>query len=421
LNKKDYKNNKAFEESKFYNNNFFSQSIKLLYIYIFIKYILSIILEYKNKIKPKKILSEEYKDIQEYIDIILDGIQKPIKCFNKVESPKISIVIPLYNGEKYIKTSLLSIQNQDFQNIEIIIVDDNSEDNSIKVVKNLMERDKRISLYQNKENKGILFTKIKGVSYAKSKYVMVLDEDDMYVQKDAFSTLYMEAEKYNLDIVGFASILNTTFHINKSRKNKIHHYYTTPVIFQPLISKRSHDFNKKGEVKRIGDVIWIYFYKNELFQKVIKEIDEKYLNSKMICHEDYLLIFLLTRKAFNLRQMNRIFHIKIRWEYGIKPRSKAKESEVNDLFCSSYINYIEFILMKTNNNTKDKKIASFELKKWYMDNDCRNNTFIRKRAKKVCKLFLKNKFIEKRIKKEIKEFLYNKTIFGNEYISFKNN
>ena len=391
---------------------FFFPFFKLLYIFIFFKYIVSILLKYKTKIKAKKILSEEYKDIQEFINIILDDIQNPIKYFNKTEFPKISIVIPLYNGEKYIKTSLLSIQKQDFQDIEIIMVDDNSEDNTIKVVKDLMERDKRISLYQNEENKGILFTKIKGVSYAKSKYVMVLDEDDMYVQKDAFSTLYIEAEKYNLDIVGFASILNTTFHINKSRKNKIHHYYTTPVIFQPLISKRSHDFTKKGEVKRIGDVIWIYFYKNELFQKVIKEVDDKYLNSKMICHEDYLLIFLLTRKAFNLRQMNRIFHIKIRWGYETKFRSKAKESEVNDLFCSSYINYIEFILMKTNNNTKDKKIASFELKKWYMENECRNNTFIRKRARKVCKLFLKNKFIENEIKEEINNFLHNKTIFG---------
>ena len=68
--------------------------------------------------------------------------------------------------------------------------------------------------------------------------------------------------------------------------------------------------------------------------------------------------------------------------------------------------------MKTNNNTKDKKIASFELKKWYMENECRNNTFIRKRARKVCKLFLKNKFIENEIKEEIKNFLNNKTIFG---------
>ena len=388
-------------------------------LFIFFKFLLGIFYEYKTKIKTKKILNEEYKDIQKFINNILEETDKPIKYFNKVESPKISIVIPLYNAEKYIKTSLLSIENQDFKDIEIIMVDDFSEDNTVNIVKELMKNDQRIMLYRNEENKGILYTKTKGVLHAKSKYVMILDEDDMYVQKDAFSTLYLEAEKYNLDIVGFASILNTTFHINKIRENKknIHHYYVTPVIFQPKVSKRSHDYNKEGEVKRIGDVVWIYFFKTQLFQNVIKQIDDKYLNTKMICHEDFLLIFLLTRKAFNLRQMNRIFHIKIKWGYETEYHSKTKENQAKDLFCLSYINYIEFILMKTTNTIKDKKIASFELKKWYLDNDCRNNTFIRKRAKKVCELFLKNKFIENKIKDEINNFLNNRTIFTDLNIS----
>ena len=108
---------------------------------------------------------------------------------------------------------------------------------------------------------------------------------------------------------------------------------------------------------------------------------------------------------------NRIFHIKIKWGYETEYHSKTKESQAKDLFCLSYINYIEFILMKTTNTIKDKKIASFELKKWYLDNDCRYNTFIRKRAKKVCELFLKNKFIENKIKDEINNFLNNRTIF----------
>ena len=69
--------------------------------------------------------------------------------------------------------------------------------------------------------------------------------------------------------------------------------------------------------------------------------------------------------------------------------------------------------MKTNNNIKDKKIASFELKKWYFENKCKNNSFIKQRAKKVCKLFLQNKYIEDKMKKEIAIFLDNKTIFGN--------
>lgn len=406
------KNHKVIFETKLSNiSGYFA---KILYIYLFFFQFLSKISE--SKIKTKKLLKVEYNDIQEFINKILAEKNKPIKFFNKVNSPRISIIIPLFNGERYIKTALLSIQNQDLTDIEIIMIDDCSEDNTINIVKEFMEKDKRIILYQNEENKGTLYTKVKGFFYSNSKYVMLLDEDDMFVQKDAFSTLYFEAEKYNLDMVGFSSILDATFHVKKDKKN-IYHYYRTPVIYQPEVKNENLVYRKNGEIQRVGHVIWVYFYKTELFKQVIKQIDSKYMNTKMICHEDFMLLFLLTRKAFNLKQMNRIFHIKIKWGYETNYHSKVKnESLANNLFCLSYINYIEFILMKTDNNINDKKIASFELKSWLLDNKCRNNSFIKKRAENICKIFLKNRYIENKMKKEIRKFLNNKTKFTKETI-----
>ena len=137
-----------------------------------------------------KNLDEEYKDIQEYIYMVLNGsLYNPNEVFKKSDNPKISIVISVYNGEAYLETALLSIENQDFKDIEIIMVDDCSKDNSVNLIKELMIKDPRIKLYQNEQNRGILYTKTRGVLYAKGKYVMTLDEDDMYVQRDAFSTL----------------------------------------------------------------------------------------------------------------------------------------------------------------------------------------------------------------------------------------
>ena len=134
--------------------------------------------------------NEEYKDIQEYIDMTINGtLYNPKEVFKKIENPKISIVITVYNGEGYLKTSILSIQNQDFKDIEIIIVDDGSKDNSVNLIKELMIKDPRIKLYRNKENKGMLYTKTRGVLHSKGKYVMILDVDDIYAQRDAFSTL----------------------------------------------------------------------------------------------------------------------------------------------------------------------------------------------------------------------------------------
>ena len=103
--------------------------------------------------------------------------------------PKISIVISVYNGEGYLKTSLLSIQNQDLKDIDIVMVDDCSLDNSVNLIKELMKTEPRIVLYQNEENKAALYTKSKGVMLSKGKYVMTMDEDDIYVQKEALSLL----------------------------------------------------------------------------------------------------------------------------------------------------------------------------------------------------------------------------------------
>ena len=146
--------------------------------------------------------------MQEYIYMIMNGtLYNPNEVFNKSENPKISIVITVYNGEGFLKTALLSIQNQDFKDVEIIMIDDCSKDNSVNLIKELMIKDPRIILYQNKENKGMLYTKTRGVLYAKGKYVMILDVDDLYTQRDAFSTLYLEAEKNNLDILGIGLLI----------------------------------------------------------------------------------------------------------------------------------------------------------------------------------------------------------------------
>ena len=129
----------------------------------------------------------------------------------------------------------------------------------------------------------------------------------------------------------------------------------------------------------------------------------------MNAHEDFLLFFLLTRKAHSLRQIKRVFYIIIRWpkESNSKIQFRIKEKQKNreNMQCLAYINYIKFILIKTNNEINDKRIASSELKIWFLDHKCRNNSYIRERAINVLELFLKNDYIEKEVKNEILVFL----------------
>ena len=121
----------------------------------------------------EKDINEEYKDVQDFMNLVMNGTELyKNKIYYPTANPKISIVITVYNGEPYLKTSLLSVQNQDFKDIEIVLVDDCSQDNSVNLIKELMKREPRIVLYKNKENKGMLYTKSKGLLLAKGKYVI---------------------------------------------------------------------------------------------------------------------------------------------------------------------------------------------------------------------------------------------------------
>ena len=293
------------------------------------------------------------------------------------------------------------------------MVDDCSKDNSVNLIKELMLKDPRITFYQNEENRGALYTKTKGVLNSKGKYVMTLNEDDMYSNRYAFSILYEEAEKNNLDIVGFASF-ETTFKIEK--RVPVLRYYETPVLFQPEVSKRLYTWKSNGKVNKICGVLWNYFVRTDLFIKTIKQIEEKYFKIKMNVYYDYLLFFLLTRNAYNLKQIKKILYLKIIWEENPKIAFQIKEKAKNitNLNCMASLYYIEMLFMKTNNTILDKKIPSYELNKEMFNTPCINNLYIRDKFISLCKQFLENEYIEKEIKDKIRIFFKFNNIETNK-------
>ena len=128
--------------------------------------------------------------------------QKEIKVFKKIKNPKISIISPIYNRKSYIIQFIHNIQFQRFQDIEIILVDDCSIDNSKKIIKQYLAKDNRIIIINNKKRKGTFFTRNLGVLFSKGKYVVIPDPDDI-ISKSILSICYKYAEKYNYDIIKF--------------------------------------------------------------------------------------------------------------------------------------------------------------------------------------------------------------------------
>ena len=112
--------------------------------------------------------------------------------------PKVSVIIPVYNVEKYLRECLDSVINQTLKDIEIICVDDGSTDNSLEILKEYAKKDKRLKVFTQK-NQGAAVARNLGMKQAKGKYFSILDSDDFFAL-NMLELLYNKAEKSKSDI-----------------------------------------------------------------------------------------------------------------------------------------------------------------------------------------------------------------------------
>ena len=111
----------------------------------------------------------------------------------------ISIIMPVYNAEKYLNRSIESIMNQTYNNIEIILVNDGSTDNSLSICSNYQKIDSRIKLI-NQENQGVSSARNRGIDEASGDYIMFIDSDD-YIEKDMIKDMVGKIIADDIDLV----------------------------------------------------------------------------------------------------------------------------------------------------------------------------------------------------------------------------
>ena len=97
-----------------------------------------------------------------------------------LKPPIVSVIMPNLNSEKFIGEAILSVINQDFINLELIIIDNNSSDNSLKIIKKFQNQDERIKLIKLNSNKGPGFARNEGLKVALGKYITFLDSDALW-------------------------------------------------------------------------------------------------------------------------------------------------------------------------------------------------------------------------------------------------
>jgi len=115
-------------------------------------------------------------------------------------SPKVSIVVPIYNVEPYLRKCLDSLVNQTLKDIEIICINDCSLDNSLAVIKEYTEIDDRIRMIDFEKNQGVSVARNAGIKTAKGEYIGTIDPDD-YVDLDYYEKLYLKAVNTKADVV----------------------------------------------------------------------------------------------------------------------------------------------------------------------------------------------------------------------------
>ncbi|MBO7127859.1 glycosyltransferase [bacterium] len=120
--------------------------------------------------------------------------------------PKISIIIPIYNVERYLRECLDSCINQTLEDIEIICVDDCSPDNSIKILEEYKQKDSRIKIFRHEKNKNLGASRNTGLTNATGEYIWFVDSDDFIDNTKACQILYDAIKEFNVDMLCFSAL-----------------------------------------------------------------------------------------------------------------------------------------------------------------------------------------------------------------------
>ena len=185
---------------------------------------------------------------------------------------KISVIVPIYNTDKFLKKCIESILNQTFKEIEIILINDGSIDNSHNICTEYKKKYPEKIKYINNENIGCSATRNLGIELAQGEYIAFVDSDD-YIEKTMYEELWLEKEKSNSDIVVCGmTYINT---IEKTKKISI-----------PKIMKKDDYFKYQNRIANIYNKI----FKKSLIisNRIFFPINTHYAEDLVFCFKAYL-------------------------------------------------------------------------------------------------------------------------------------
>jgi len=246
------------------------------------------------------------KKFNSYISKCLKNRYKSENNYKYMNKTKISVIMPLYNAENYLKYSLSSIQNQNLKEIEIILIDDFSRDNTLLEVEKYINEDKRIRIIKNEQNRKILYSKSIAALNANSKYIIQLDQDDMLIRDDIFDILYYEAELNNLDLVQIRDIYIDKFKLSKNIRVNIEgmHFIFKTESYDKSYQEMQPDLKYNMFLNGNIYLLWGLLIKTDIYKKAIYHLWPLIINYQLVYYEDYIITSLIVIFSNKYKYLN---------------------------------------------------------------------------------------------------------------------
>ena len=312
-------------------------------------------------------LENNIYEISKFREINIKDILIENNFYQKNENPDVSVIITVFNQANCFYKALRSVQNQSLKNIEIIIVDDCSLDNTTEVIEKYMIEDKRIIYLKNKSNYGKIKSRSDAVKIAKGKYITIVDGDDAFCHRNILYNSLSILNMANLDVVEFRygffekkKLVQLNFNLNniKNLNNRI--------IYQPELKFKFIDLVEGDSVNGFSNrCIWGKLIKNDIFKKVVDFIGSKYTEDYLLDYEDTIMTVSLFHVANSYYYMQDLGYYKSKREcenpFPILSNKKCEEKKffVNSELDS--IKYLNFLLDISKNSEIENKLIYKEL------------------------------------------------------------
>ena len=321
---------------------------------------------------------------------------------------KVSVIIPAYNAEEFIKDSLNSVIHQVYKNLEIIVVDDHSTDNTKKIISEYAAKDKRIVPFYQATNKGVSAARNVGLKAATGDYIVFVDSDD-YLTKDAIRRMVDASIEYNADYVDSYQLLYL-----KKKNGKLLSFTEKKLPKEKLVMGSINDDIRiidmytyiKGKLIKRELMKGLEFdeslsrYEDMVFEHELKVRIKNYVFLNKIIYfyfqrEDSLVNTLGKKHLCFIDAMEKVKHVYINQSKEIQEKVEAM------LFTNALLTLFTKVIKNDDSLEDDTKLCKESLKRIVdIFPNYEKNQNINKMIKKLVKKYLSN---DKKLQKFVKK------------------